>query len=87
MRKETAYGNNITAIKADNKLLTDKKSMADALNNQFKSEFSPVEVQTTTKSVSLMPPMEKLIVDKDGVVKLLQQLKTNKATGPNELSA
>ena len=80
-------GNNITAIKADNKLLTDKKSMADALNNQFKSVFSPVEAQTITKSVSPMPPMEKLIVHEDGVLQLLRQLKTNKATGPDELSA
>ena len=80
-------GNNITAIKADNKLLMDKKSMADALNNQFKSVFSPVEAQTITKSVSPMPPMEKLIVHEDGVLQLLRQLKTNKATGPDELSA
>ena len=33
----------ITAIKTDHRLLTDKKSMADALNNQFQSVFSPAD--------------------------------------------
>ena len=79
----------ITAIKTDHRLLTDKKSMADALNNQFQSVFSPADPAEPTdqKHQPTKTEMDDIRVHRDGVLKLLKDLKPNKASGPDNISA
>ena len=79
----------ITAIKTDHRLLTDKKSMANALNHQFHSVFSPAEPAQPTidKDQNNITVMNNIFVHKDGVLKLLKDLKPNKASGPDNISA
>lgn len=84
----------ITAIKTDNRLITDRKGIADALNNQFQSVFSPTDLSATQTTLSDLSPsiknklnMDDLHITKEGVLKLLLKLKPYKATGPDGISA
>ena len=79
----------ITAIKTDHCLLTDKKGMADALNNQFQFVFSPVDPAEPTdqKHQPTKSDMDDIRVHCGGVLKLLKDLKPNKASGPDSISA
>jgi hypothetical protein len=78
----------IPAIKTDNKLLTDPKSITDALNHQFQSVFSATSDQPPTAgSPSSEPHMTNLKVKVAGVLNLLRDLNPNKSTGPDGISA
>ena len=61
--------------------MTDLKDMADALNCQFQSVFSPIDNTTLSANQSVIE-MEDLTIDQNRVLKLLKELKMNKPTSP-----
>ena len=68
-------------------LVTDSKLKADALNQQFQSVFSAkTNSNRSENSDSYQTDMRHLHVGREGVLKLLRELKTNKATGPGGVS-
>jgi hypothetical protein len=80
--------NTISAIKAQHRLITDKKGIANALNRQFQSVFSTADsTKTQAGHQSNLPPMKHLTIAREGVLKLLTNLKPNKASGPDGISA
>jgi hypothetical protein len=77
----------VPIIKTNSKICTSDFDKSEAINQQFKSAF-------TTESFPLpsLPPspylcIQELIVNPLGVAKQLKSLKTNKATGPDEIPA
>ena len=61
--------------------MTDLKDMADALNCQFQSVFSPIDSTALSANKSVIE-MEDLTIDQNRVLKLLKELKMNKPTSP-----
>ena len=59
---------------------------ADTLNNFFSSMFTPVEDTGTIPTLpdrSYMEPLTTIMIETDDVKKILENLKTNKAAGPD----
>ena len=78
----------LTALRVNNMLVTDSKLKADALNQQFQSVFSAKTNNNKAENSDLYKTdMRHLHVGREGVLKLLRELKTNKATGPDGVSA
>ena len=72
----------LTALRVNNMLVTDSKLKADALNQQFQSVFSAkTNTNKSKNSDSYQTDMRQLHVGREGVLKLLRELKTNRATG------
>ena len=72
--------------KNNNILYSDPKSKAEILNKQYQSVFSkedPVNIPSPTEPPS--PPMPDIEVSREGVLKLLLDLKENKASGPDKI--
>ena len=73
-------------LKNNNILYSDPKSKAEILNKQYQSVFSkedPVNIPSPTEPPS--PPMPDIEVSREGVLKLLLDLKENKASGPDKI--
>ena len=68
-----------------NDLIQDPLGKADLLNNQFSSVFSDPtpKIKTSLPKHSQLPEMQKIKVTRVGVLKLLLNIKENKATGPD----
>ena len=72
----------------NNKLTQEPKEKANILNKQFSSVFSDPSAVVDGKLIeNKAETMEKIIISEKGVHALLQNLKENKATGPDEISA
>jgi hypothetical protein len=66
---------------------TEPRAKADILNEQFASVFSKEEGNITPKVGSTpYPPMPPITITPNGVTKLLRNLKTNKAGGPDGIT-
>ena len=85
-RKQDSMG--ISPLKHQGSLHTDNKTKAELLSNQFKSVFTP---QTVNESAQMegtpYPNIPPLHITQPGVQKLMESLKTNKASGPDNLPA
>ena len=68
-----------------NDLIQDPLDKANLLNNQFSSVFSnpTPKIKPSFPKNSQLPEMEKIVVTNSGVLKLLLNIKENKATGPD----
>ena len=68
-------------------LVTDSKKKAEILLKQFKSVFTPDSNPSPnqTDHIQQCPDIEQIIISQDGVTKLLQDIKTEKATGPDSI--
>ena len=81
-------------LKVDGQLVTDPKGQAEALNKQFQSVFNPSSPCTpedfeSRTGLSLHPggpTCPNITVAEEGVKKLLRNLKTRKAPGPDGIS-
>ncbi|KAJ8027714.1 hypothetical protein HOLleu_29746 [Holothuria leucospilota] len=74
-------------FKHEGKTITDAKTKADLLNNYFTSVFTLNNHKSIPdKGPSPFPPMPNIVITAPGVLKLLSELKTRKATGPDESS-
>jgi hypothetical protein len=81
LRKEN---NGVADLKVDNRLLTDSKDKAEALNNQFCSVFTQEDkTYIPTLGQSNMADIPELVIGEEGVRKQLLNLKPNKAPGPD----
>ena len=84
-RKEST---GITTLHTNNRVHVTNQSKANALNNQFASVFTRAEeVQSPDKGPSPYMPISDMVIDENGVNKQLRQLKVNKASGPDDISA
>ena len=78
----------IPALRENGKLVTDSVGKAEILNRQFDSVFtnedSKIPDVTDSKSYPSMPD---IIVTQEGLLKLLQKIDANKASGPDGIPA
>ena len=78
----------ISSLKDGSKVVFDSQSKATAFNNQFCSVFTSEDITTMPDlGPSQYPAADNITVTSDGVLKLLTSLKTNKATGPDQISS
>ena len=79
----------VSPLRKGRQLLSDSKSKAQLLSDQFKSVFTidtPETVGIRLRGPNY-PPIDDLIIKEDGVLKLLQGLNPSKASGPDEIPA
>ena len=77
----------IPPLKVNNQTITDSKSKANALNNYFKSVFTTDYTATQPPAeTSPFPSIDNVTVTTPGIVKLINNLKPNKASGPDQVS-
>ena len=72
---------------SEGSLVTDSKKKAEILLKQFKSVFTPDSNPSPnqTDHIQQCPDIDQIVVSQDGVQKLLQDIKTEKATGPDSI--
>ena len=84
--KNDAFG--INTLRENGILKTDTLDKANICNRQFLSAFTrESDPKIPSKGTSPFTPMGEFTVDPNGVLKLLNNLKIHKATGPDGLSA
>ena len=66
---------------------SDSKRKAEILNDQFKSVFTKENTNFPKEPYSNVPAMPDITITAKGVAKLLNELKTNKSTGPDDVPA
>ena len=72
----------------DGFLKSDSYNKAEILNEQFRSVFTEEDLTNIPdKGQSPFIPMKNILITNQGVLKLLQNLKTSKATGPDSIPA
>ena len=77
----------IQAISSDSGLLTNDRDKAEALAAQFQSVFTPPDDSLLPDlPPSPFPDMPPITVEVGGVLKLLKNIDTSKATGPDHVS-
>ena len=75
-------------LKENGLLVSDSKSKAEILSHQYKSVFSQeTEDNIPEPDEPEFPTMIKITVTEEGVLKLLLNLKVNKASGPDHIPA
>ena len=73
--------------KEDGNLTKNSKEKAEILNKQFQSVFTKDDNTSNPEMLGpSYPSIDELVIDINGVEKLLSNLKVNKAAGPDELS-
>lgn len=83
-QKQDNFG--IAPLKHHGEIRSDSKGKAEALSDQFKSVFSKQhEGAIPTLPGPAFQHINRLQISVDGVTKLLQQLKVNKASGPDDI--
>ena len=84
--KNDAFG--INTLRENGILKTDTLDKANICNRQFQSAFTrESDAEIPSKGTSPFTPMGEITVDTNGVLKLLNNLKIHKASGPDGLSA
>ena len=73
----------ISDLYDNNKLVQDPKTKANLFNIQFSSVFSKPGPSNSLNDSSSIPTMDRIKVSRTGVLKLLLNIKENKATGPD----
>jgi len=77
----------IVALRKDGILTDNTNDKADILNEQFKKAFS---IETSSEQISdqgksSYPLMHDISISESGVTRLLQNINSHKATGPDEI--
>ena len=85
-KKQDSLG--VSPIKQNGTLHSDNKTKAELLSNQFKSVFTPKSNNNLpSMNGAPYPTIAPLNITEPGVKKLLQNIKVNKASGPDNLPA
>ena len=85
LRKECS---GVPSLKQGDRLITDTIGKAEALNDQYQSVFTKEPPgPTPDKGPSPYQAMEDHFITEAGVLKLLQNIKVEKATGPDAIAA
>ena len=82
-RKQDTTG--ISTLEHNNSLITDSLHKAQALNLQFQSVFTQEQINLPDMPTSPYPTIPPLIIDTQGIAKLLSEVDINKATGPDNI--
>ena len=77
----------VAPLRADNGIIySDSKNKAEILNSQFKSAYTQEDTNSLPElKDSSVPAMPRIIVNQNGVKKLLLNLNEHKASGPDEI--
>ena len=76
----------VSPLKQKGNLISDSKSKADILVEQFQSVFTKLtDSIMPNMSNRTIPKMDKIVIDSKGVEKLLSNLKTSKSVGPDSI--
>ena len=78
----------IAPLKVDGLLHNSAKDKAEILNKQFFSVFTPEvgdEIPSMGEELNSVPDIEGCVVRTEGVLKLLQDINVNKASGPDDI--
>ena len=77
----------ISVLKKDGQTAISSQEKAEILNNQFSSVFTNEDTSNIPQPEGkISPDIDQLIIDTNGITKLLQKLNPNKAAGPYALS-
>ena len=98
MKRQKSFGHMLSPSKTtrlgsirlkENRILkTDTLDKANICNRQFQPDFTrESDDEIPSKGTSPFTPMGEITVDPNGVLKLLNNLKSHKASGPDGLSA
>lgn len=82
-RKQDNTG--VAPLKTNGQLHSDSQSKADILLEQFKSVFTKSSSRPLPHLKPPSPDIQPITISEPGVAKLLHQLKTNKASGPDAI--
>jgi hypothetical protein len=78
----------VSTLKAGGKIITDANGKATTLNDQFTSVFTREDMNNISdKGLSPYPSMPPIRITRQGVKKLLDNIKAKKATGPDGIPA
>ena len=77
----------IPTLRVNDKQITNDRDKANTLNNQFTSVFSSERYPIPVIDPSLYSSMPPLDIGTNGIIKQLENLNQNKATGPDKLPA
>ena len=88
IRSKRQENTTISSLKDGSKVIFSAKGKATAFNNTFKSVFT-CEDRDNMPDLGdpVVPPMDCITVTPDGVLKLMQEIKIRKATGPDMIPA
>ena len=84
-KKKDQHG--IPTLKHHGELISDSKPKANLLNEYFSSMFTSSDQAIPDKGISPYPSMSDINITANGVNKLLSDLRTNKAHGPDGIPA
>ena len=87
IRSKRVDSSSIPALKKDTKLLITDSEKAAALADQFNSVFTTERINVIPFTPSKYPAMTDIKIRSKGVLKLLKNLDTSKASGPDEITA
>lgn len=87
VKHKRADSSGIGTLRVGDKLLTNPAEKAEALNNHFKSVFTPATNENDAWSPTNRNLMSHVTVGAQGVLAQLKKLNPHKATGPDNLSA
>jgi len=75
----------VSDFKVDGKIVSDGRAKSEILSKQFSSVFTNEDLTIPAVGTEPKPAIGPLIVTIPGVIKQLQSLKPNKASGPDEI--
>ena len=85
VKSRKTYNIGVQPLKSNGKLHSEDTSKAEILNNQFKSVFT-TDTEDPPTLTSNYPAIDNLYICKKGITKLLQNLKVNSASGPDNIA-
>ncbi len=76
----------IERLKDGDKVIEDTKDMAELLNYKFQQVFTKESKFKNPKESKMNTKMEEVIVNKDEILKIMEELEERKAIGPDGVS-
>ena len=79
--------NGVSTLEENGRSFSTPKEKANALNRQFSSVFSPISDSVPDLGPAKAPSIPDIVFEVNGIKKLLKNTKTNKSSGPDNISA
>ena len=79
--------NGVSTLEVNGRSFSTPTEKANALNRQFSSVFSPLSDSVPDLGPAKAPSIPDIVFEVTGIKKLLQLIKTNKSSGPDNISA
>ena len=79
--------NGVSTLEVDGRSFSTPKEKANALNRQFSSVFSPISDSVPDLGPAKATTIPDIVFEVNGIQKLLKNTKTNKSSGPDNISA